>query len=178
MPWNLTAPVWKKLFPNLTRILKLYMTLPIHSCEVEKKRSTMLQESLNCLCSLYRKWYFKTVVIWWGDQRVCSQKMYEIKVLQRCDKQLLNKKEYVIFIYFVMFEASSNFFKFIICWAVSSHSQRIFTLVPNLVFALLYSCSLTRAPKIVQALGPKKRGSAPATSRMLRKQKLWMQQIP
>jgi galactose-1-phosphate uridylyltransferase len=37
--------------------------------------------------------------------------MYEIEVLQKYDKQLLNTKEYVIFIYFVMF-VSASFFKF------------------------------------------------------------------
>jgi hypothetical protein len=35
--------------------------------------------------------YYKIVVIWEGDQRVCSQKMLEKKVLQWCVRHLVNK---------------------------------------------------------------------------------------
>jgi hypothetical protein len=147
-----------QVFPNLTTILKLYKTLPIKSCKAErnfsnlstikKKTNNARGESELSFCSVYRKWYFKIVVIWGGDQRVRSQNMYEIKVLQKCDKQLLNKKS-MLFLYILLcLWYLPAFFQFVICWDVSSHSQWIFTLVPNFVFALLYSCSLMRAQKI------------------------------
>ena len=52
-----------EVFPNLTTVLKLYLTMPIMSCEAERKfsklsfiknkfQSTMIEEHLNYLCIL------------------------------------------------------------------------------------------------------------------------------
>lgn len=91
------------VFPDLTAIPKVYVTFPIMSCTAERNSSNLWiiikkQISINCvrgktelfLYSSNRKCYFK-IVIWKGDQRVCSQKKSWKKVLQWCVTHLVNK---------------------------------------------------------------------------------------
>jgi hypothetical protein len=79
-----------EVYPNLTKNLKIYVTLPKTNCEAERNFSKLsIKKSMNhargkielFFYSLYRKCYYKIVVIPRGNQRVCSQKMWVGRVL-------------------------------------------------------------------------------------------------
>jgi hypothetical protein len=81
MPWNITA-IWKKLDRGFSRFVnnpKNIRDLPITSSKGERnvsKLPTLFNKATGktelFFYSLYRK-YYKIVIIWRGDQRVCSQ---------------------------------------------------------------------------------------------------------
>jgi hypothetical protein len=59
---------WKKLFSTINKKKQIVIN--------HAKGKTKLS-----FCSLHRKWYYKIVVIWKGDQRVCCQKIYENSII-------------------------------------------------------------------------------------------------
>jgi len=76
-----------EIFPNLTTILKIYMTIPTMNCETERNSSKLSnyqqqqrifinhakRKTEFSLHFLYRKWHYKIVVTLRGDQRVWCQ---------------------------------------------------------------------------------------------------------